>query len=77
MLHALVEEWGKGEKSRKRHDSLGLADGSEAPEPNTRATTLPLRAHTLLHKWTHGTRDIMDATPKSRGYRHIDRKRRN
>lgn len=63
MLHALVEEWGKGGKGGER------AWGSQPKplEPNTRATSLPLRAHTLLHKWTQVTQDVMEATPKSRG----------
>lgn len=68
MLHALVEEWGEGEK---RGESAMIAWGSQKglkpPEPNTRATALPLRAHTLLHGGHTKHKTIMEATPKSRG----------
>lgn len=58
MLHALVEEWGEGEK---RGESAMIAWGSQKglkpPEPNTRATSpAPEGSHTTT-RWTHKTQD--------------------
>lgn len=67
MLHALVEEWGKGERGRKRHDCLGLPDGPEAPEPNARATSpAPEGSHTTTQVGTRNTRHYGGDTKKQR-----------
>lgn len=67
MLHVLVGEWDKGEESRKRHDSLELADGRKPPEPNTRATSpAPEGSHTTTQVDTHNTRHYGGNTKKQR-----------
>lgn len=65
MLHALVDEWGKGEKrGESAMRARGSQKGLKPPEPNTRATSpAPEGSHTTT-QWTHKTQDINGSNTK-------------
>lgn len=71
MLHALVggSGGGGGQEKGKRHDSLRLTVHRKPLESNTRASALPLGAHTLLHKLTQATNETVWRQGPGRDYR--------